>query len=154
LGKIRRRKRKLCPKLEMARQILIEPFLECYGTWDQPFTDVDRIYMAFGESHREIWKRKVTQSIRIEGLWWVKNEKILTSYRIKGGRGEHIYVREDFREHTVDIEAQVNFNTDWKTNTIKNEWVCCTLTEEQYAKLEPFLEERKEPCRIKSHRRK
>lgn len=144
------RRRKADPKLEAARDILLRPFLECVGPIENPYSNQDKLHLAFGEGHREIHKRKVLGSVKVTGLWWKELERKLGSYTLK--KGWNCYVREDFRESTVDIEAQVNVWVGGKKSPVKNVWMTATLTQEQYAEIDIFLGPREELCSTKLHK--
>lgn len=136
------------------RDILLTPYIGVNGPVYEPFDNCDRLHMAFAEGYREVWKRKVNKRLPLTGIWWKDGlSPCFTTLTIKGGRGEHLFVREDFREATVDVEALVDVKTNWKKNKVKPKWLTCTLTQEEYNKIEPFLGEREEPCRILKHKR-
>lgn len=155
MKKHRRNTGKLTNALEEIRNILLLPYegMEYCGMYWMD--NCDKLHFAFGEGQREVWKRKVNaMCVRLTGYWWTDGgEKVLTTKTIKGGQGRHVYVREDFRENTVDLDVQVNVKTNWRKNRVKNHWLAVTLTEEQYKVLEPHLGPREEPCKIIKHKR-
>lgn len=110
-------------------------------------SDEEKLYLCFGYPDREVHKRKILKRFSLEGEWWGPDftlDKIRSSRAIKynnNARNFYCYVRED--ESHVDIEIRVNAMREVgkkKKRKVKSyEWFTCTLTHEEYKKLDEFL---------------
>lgn len=132
------------------RKVFLDPLA------DFDISDDEKLHRCFGYPEREIYRRRILKEFRLEGAWWgVDLERVHASHAISfKNSSKHVYCRED--GDLIDIEVNIYFREKvgrtrkrWKT---ARDWKTCTLTGEEYKKLDSFLGPRETCCCNQFHK--
>jgi hypothetical protein len=133
-------------------ETLIYPIREEIGEdMGQFMDDATILCLAFGlHEKREVFRRRVMQQTRIEGLWWGSDELKKFGSRsimMDARNTPWLYLRVDPRDKgSVDIEVRL------PTSKGPHEWMTCTVTPQEYKRLDGFLGPREDICVKPSHK--
>lgn len=153
-------------RLREIMNLLIEPFNSEDMEW---LTDEQKLEKAFSIKTAPIYRRKILQSLPINGLWWMDEDQY-TRWLWKGEdatviktdqdpdrvlttrtfhKGSWAYIRQSGDRY--DIESRTR-STIWDSKKRKSkgaywEWMTVTVSKEQFKLLEPFFGPAEDGCR-------
>lgn len=102
-------------------QILVGMFEDQDECWAPEF----KLWTIFGMPHRNIYKRRVLERIKVHGAFWMESVEGEISQRKLDWRTlqprSFVYIREDLRaldEITIEMNVETNKGNIWKTADI------------------------------------
>lgn len=158
-------KRQDAARLSAIIRILAEPFDD--PEMDYLTTDT-KLHYAFNPDAYPIYRRKVTKPLSVRGMWWMSDDQWVKflwhgyeGVAFKGGQGFDkvlatrtfqagwCYVREC--ENQIDLEA-LSAAPKWDPVKKKRigtawEWMTCSITMDEYKKLDSQLGPRDDGCK-------
>lgn len=132
----------------------------------------DKLCLAFSSPKYEVYRRKICRTVTVRGLWWVDEDQLtrwawqghhaqlvrgdlgldkVVASRSLSSNNTYCYIREDM-DH-VDLEVMLITTTrsaNKRKRKVVREWLTCTITKDEYKRLDEFLGPREDICNHES----